>query len=207
MRQLLLTATLLLSLTSCTYADMTPLAEMPAGEYKLDPHHASLTWSVSHQGLSNYTARFTKIDATLTLDPKDLTKSKLVATVQPGSVKTDYPASEKKDFDKELADSQWFNVAKFPEAKFESTKIVKTGKDTGKIEGNLTFMGVSKPLTLDVKFNGAYEKQPMYDQPALGFSATATIKRSDWGLKTYVPIIGDDVTLRIEAEFQMAKKS
>lgn len=187
-------------------ADMTPISDMPAGEYKLDPHHASVNWNVNHMGLSNYAARFTKMDATITLDPKDLSQSKLVATVDLGSVKTDYPDAAKKDFDKELAGDQWLNAAKFPEAKFESTKIEKTGKNTGKIQGNLTFMGVSKPLTLDVTFNGAYDRHPMTNLPELGFSATATLKRSEWGFTNMVPHIGDEVKLHIEAEFIMAKK-
>ncbi len=206
MRKFLITAAMLFSTSTFAVADMTPIAEMPAGEYKNDPHHTSLTWKVSHMGLSNYTARFTKIDATITLDPKDLSKSKLVATVEPGSVKTDYQDESKKDFDKELASREWLNAIKFSEAKFESTKIKKTGKNTGKIYGNLTFLGVTKPLTFDVIFNGAYERHPMTNLPELGFSATATLKRSEWGFNHMVPHIGDDVKLHIEAEFIMAKK-
>jgi polyisoprenoid-binding protein YceI len=206
MRNFLLTAAALLSMSAFAYADMTPIADMPAGEYKLDPTHASVTWKVNHMGLSNYAARFTKMDATITLDPKDLSKSKLVATVDPASVRTDYPDVAKKDFDKELTSAEWFNTAKFPEAKFESTKIETTGKNTGKIHGNLTFLGVTKPLTFDVTFNGGYEKHPMANIPALGFSATATMKRTEWGFKNMVPHIADDVTLHIEAEFVMAKK-
>lgn len=206
MRKFLLTTLVLFSMSALAVADTTPIAEMPAGEYKNDPHHTSLTWSVNHMGLSNYTARFTKIDATITLDPKDLRKSKLVATVDLGSVRTDFQDVSKKDFDKELAGREWFNAAKFPEATFQSTKIEKTGKNTGKIHGNLTFMGVTKPLTLDVTFNGGYERHPMTNLPELGFSATAKIKRSEWGLTNLVPHVGDDVKLRIETEFVMAKK-
>lgn len=186
-------------------AQMTPLADMPFGAYKLDPAHASLTWRVSHLGLSNYTARFTKLDATLQFDAKDPTKSVLIATVDPTSVKTDFPNPETKDFDKELATGKdWFNAVQFPEIKFESTKIERTGEKTGKIYGNLTFMGVSKPLVLDAKFNGAYLKKPFAEVPSLGFSATAKIKRSDWGFSTYVPNIGDDIELIIEVEFNKA---
>jgi len=205
MRKLLLTAAFLLTMPYLAYADMTPMSEMPAGVYTLDPHHASVTWSVNHQGLSNYTARFTKMDATITLDPKDPTKSKLVATVDPASIKTDYPDAKTKDFDKELTGDQWMNVITFPEAKFESTKIEKTGKNTGIIHGNLTFMGVTKPMTFKATFNGAYLKHPMANVPTIGFSATGTMKRSEWGLKNLIPYVGDDVNLHIEAEFSMPK--
>ena len=172
---------------------------------KLDPNHGSVTWSVSHFGL-NYTAQgFTKMDATITLDPKDPTKSKVVATVSPGSVRTDYPDAAKKDFDKELSGDQWLNAGKFPEAKFESTRIEKTGKNKGIIHGKLTFMGVTKPMTFDVTFNGAYPQMPLAEVPALGFSATGVMKRSEWGLKNLIPYVGDEVKLHIEAEFHIEK--
>jgi polyisoprenoid-binding protein YceI len=186
--------------------EMTPVLEMPAGKYVLDKSHASLTWRVSHLGLSNYTARFTSLDATLQFDPKDVSRSTLVATVDPASVKTDFPYPEEKDFDAKLAKGEeWFNAGKFPEIRFESTKVEKTGENTGKVHGNLTFLGVTKPFTLDVTFNGAYAKKPFGETGALGFSATGTLKRSEWGFGTYVPVIGDEVSLQIETEFNKAE--
>ncbi|MCE2926316.1 MAG: YceI family protein [Rickettsiales bacterium] len=202
----LLLATVLALSSTTAMAQMTPLAEMPSGKYTLDQSHASVTWKVSHLGLSNYTARFAKLDATLEFDAKDPTKSKLLATVDPASVRTDYPNAAEKDFDKKLAqDAEWFNAGKFPEIKFESTKVEKTGENTGKVHGNLTMLGVTKPLVLDAKFNGAYLKKPFADVPGLGFSATATLKRSDWGFSTYVPNIGDEVQILIETEFHKAQ--
>lgn len=183
-------------------SQLTPLAELPAGVYKIDPTHASLTWKVNHLGLSNYTARFKTLDATVTLDPKDVSKSKLVATVNPNSIETDYPGTEK-DFNKKLSqDAEWFNATKFPEIKFESTSIEKTSDTTGKIHGNLTFLGVTKPLTLNATFNGGMAEHPYAKKPAFGVSATGTLKRSEWGFTTYVPAIGDDVALSIEVELQ-----
>jgi polyisoprenoid-binding protein YceI len=187
-------------------AQLSPLAEIPAGKYTLDPTHASLTWRVNHLGLSNYTARFARMDATLNFDPKDPTKSTLVATVDPTSVKTDFPYPDKKDFDKELATGKdWFNATKFPEIKFESTRVEKTGENKGKIHGNLTFLGVTKPLVLDATYNGGYAKKPYADGAGIGFSATATLKRSDWGMANGIPMIGDEVQLLIETEFNQAK--
>ena len=190
-----------LSLVAIGASAQTP-SDVPAGTYKLDPTHASVTWRLNHMGLSTYTARFTKIDATLNYDPADPTKSQLTATIDPASVRTDYP-NPAKDFDKELREDQrFFKVAQFPEIKFVSTKLEKTGDKTGKMTGDLTFMGQTKPVTLDVTFNGSFKEHPLTKKPAIGFSATGTVKRSAYGMDALVPFVGDDVALLIETEFQ-----
>ncbi|MEM7617142.1 MAG: YceI family protein [Pseudomonadota bacterium] len=184
----------------------TKYSEMLAGTYELDETHASLIWRVSHLGLSQYTARFTDFDAEIIFDPKQPELSKVTAEINPTSIKTDYPYPEKKDFDKKLIEGgEWFNSKEFPEIKFVSTDIKRNGDDTGVMTGNLTFLGVTKPVTLDVKFNGAMAKQPFSKKPALGFSATGSLKRSQWGMGTYVPNIGDEVEIIIEAEFSKMK--
>lgn len=218
MKHLLITACLLALTPTLVLAQETKPAppsakefaieKAPAGAYTLDKTHASLTWKVSHLGLSNYTARFTNFDAKLNLNPTDPTKSTLLVSVDPTSVETDFPNAAVKDFDAELAKGeQWFNASKFPEIKFEATKIEKLTANTGLITGNLTFLGVTKPLVLNTTYNGGYALKPFGAGPALGFSATATLKRSDWGFATYVPMIGDDVTLLIEVEFDQATPS
>jgi polyisoprenoid-binding protein YceI len=177
-------------------------ADVPAGAYKLDPTHASLTWRVGHMGLSNYTARFTKLAADLTYDPKDPTKSSINVTVDPRSIRTDYPNAAEKDFDKELTDgASFFNSPKFAEIRFVSKRLEKTGDKTGRMTGDLTLLGVTKPVTLEVTFNGSFKEHPMTKQPALGFSATGTVKRSEFGMTHLVPYISDEVKLQIEAEF------
>lgn len=175
-------------------------SDVPAGTYKLDPTHASLTWRVNHFGLSNYTARFTKLDATLTYDPADPTKSSVSASVDPASVRTDLTSP--KDFDQHLReDEKFFRTATFPEVKFASTKLEKTGDRTGRMTGNLTFLGVTKPVTLDVAFNGSFKEHPFTKKAALGFSARGSVKRSEFGMGALVPMVGDDVRVEIEAEF------
>ncbi len=176
--------------------------EAPTGAYKLDPTHASVTFKVSHLGLSNYTARFSKIDADLAFDAADMTKSKLNVSIDPVSIRTDYPFADKKDFDKKLAtDAEWFNAEFYPEITFTSTAVEMTGEKTAKVTGDLTLLGVTKPVTLDVTLNGAMKEHPFVKKPAIGFSATGSIKRSEFGFDKYVPMIGDDVALLIEAEF------
>ncbi len=189
--------------TAPAYAnDMTAWKDMPAGIYTVDKTHASLIWKVSHAGLSNYTARFKSYDAEINFNPADITKSSVTAKIDPTTLETDYVATAEKDFNKNLiTKEEWFNAGKFPEITFKSTKIEVTGENTGKIHGDLTFLGVTKPVTLDATFNGAYALQPFSKKPAMGFSATGSLNRSDFGMSTYVPMIGDKVDIIIEAEF------
>ncbi len=183
-------------------AEETPLNGMPSGLYELDKSHASLIWKVSHLGLSNYTARFTDFDIDLDFDAQDPVNSRVIATIDPTSIETDYPTPEKKDFDAELVNKAgWFNATQFPKITFTSNKVDKTGENTGKVMGTLDFLGVKKPVTLDVVFNKALGNHPFANKPALGFSATSSLKRSDFGMTKYIPQIVDEVEIIIEAEF------
>ncbi len=170
-------------------------AAQPAGIYETDVSHTSVHWRISHLGLSNYTARFDKIETKLNFDPKDVTKSKVDVTIDPTSVNTGLP-----DFDKKLRGEGYFDIAKNPRITFSSTKIEKTGENTGIITGDLTLNGVTKPVTLTTTFNGGMFNQ-YADGHSLGFSAIAKIKRSDFGMMTLLPAVGDDVEIIIEAEF------
>ncbi len=175
---------------------------LPSGSYQLDKTHASLLWKVSHLGLSNYTARFTRFDATIDFNAKDLTQSQVSATIDPLSIKTDYPYAEEKDFDKKLSEGEdWFNGLEFPEIRFTSTKITLKDNNSGIMQGDLTFLGVTKPVEVVFTLNGAMKIQPFTKKAALGFSAQAQLLRSDWGMDIYVPNIGDAVTVLIEVEF------
>lgn len=177
-------------------------AQVPAATYKLDPTHASVTWKVKHMGLSNYTARFAKIDATLDYNPDDKSKAKISVTIDPKSIKTDYPFPDKKDFDTELSMSKdWFNAGEYDSITFNSTGVEMTGDTTAKVTGDLTMLGTTKPVVLDVVLNAAIE-HPMTKKPAIGFSATGTVKRSEFGMLKYIPLVGDEVQLLIETEFQ-----
>ncbi|GGD97669.1 polyisoprenoid-binding protein [Aureimonas endophytica] len=173
---------------------------VPSGTYVADPLHTNVLWTVSHFGTSNYIGRFSKIAATLELDAKEPAKSKLTATIDPASVDTNYPAKDK-DFNKEIESNMFIDAATFDTIKFVSTKIETTGNDTGKITGDLTFHGVTKPVVLDVKMNAALNPHPMSKKPVVGFSATGSFKRSDFGVAALVGPVGDEVKLTIETEF------
>jgi len=196
--------TIALSLAGCiswVFAK-SPFNDMPQGEYAVDLSHASVVWKVSHLGLSNYVARFADFDASINYDPSDITKSKVTAKINPMSIQTAYPDPKKEDFDNTLAtDESWFNAGKYASIDFVSTSIKMTGEKTAIMNGELTFLGVSKPVSLDVEFNGAMLRQPFSGKPTMGFSATTTIKRTEWGMGKYAPNIGDEVEVMIEGEF------
>lgn len=178
----------------------------PAGAYKIDKTHASVTFKVNHLGMSNYTARFTGIDGALAFDPANPAAMSVEASVDTKSIETDYPNSDV-NFDAELSGAKWLDAAKFPKITFKSTKVETTGANTAKVTGDFTLHGVTKPLTLDVTFNGGYASAAMDPNPRIGFSATGKIKRSEFGLGFGVPApgstfgVGDDVSIIIEAEF------
>lgn len=194
----LLTASLaFVLLSACATPPVIAPSAAPAGNYTLDPTHASVNWSLSHAGLSNYTARFDDISGALNFNPDAPELSTVDIRIDPKSVSTGLPK-----FDEEIATSgNYFDADTYPEIRFVSTDIKLTGEATGLITGDLTLKGVTKPVTLDVTFNGAGKS---FGNPGktLGFSATTKFLRSDYGMSHLVSFgIGDEVTLRIETEF------
>ena len=187
--------------SACASPPVVEVSAAPAGNYRLDPTHASVTWSLSHAGLSNYTARFDDISGALNFRPEAPANSSVDIRIDPKSVSTGLPK-----FDEEIATSgNYFDANSFPEIRFVSTNIKLTGEATGLITGDLTLKGVTKPVTLDVIFNGAGKS---FGNPGktLGFSATTTFLRSDYNMGHLVSFgIGDEVNLRIETEFNEAQ--
>ncbi len=203
MRRLLSAAVLAVALAAPVLA--APV-DAPSGKYEVDLSHTSVTWRVKHLGLSNYTARFAKIASTVQLDAAKPANSKVEVTIDPMSVRTDFPFPEKVDFDKEIGGGEkWLYGSKFPEIKFVSTKIVETGPKTAKITGDLTLRGVTKPVTLEAVLNGTTKPNPMMGSERIGLSAKTTLKRSDWGMDYGVQFVSDEVELAIEAEYKLAK--
>ena len=170
-------------------------AAQPAGLYKLDPTHTSVTWKVLHMGVSKYTARFSEVEGTLDFNSADVTKSKLKVKIPTASVSTGNPK-----FDTEIAGAKFLGGDKTPTITFDSTKIVKTGADTGTVTGDLTLNGVTKPVTLDVTFYGGIV-HPMGKGHDIGFSAKTKFKRSDFKITEYIPMVGDEIEVAIETEF------
>jgi len=206
LRKTITSLALLTSLFLTVATSAANLSDVPSGKYKMDLTHASIVWKVSHNGLSNYVARFTDFDIDLNLDSDDLAKSSANAVIQTNSISTEYPHAEKKDFNKKLVETEsLFNGKKFPEITFKSTSFKLTDKTTGKLSGDLTFLGITKPVVLDVTLNGTQAVHKFARKPAIGFSAKTTIKREDWGFVKYLPNIGNEVKIEIEAEFIYAE--
>jgi len=179
----------------------TKPADLPAGHYVLDKTHAVLTAKLKHMGFSNYILRFTKLDADFHYDPKAPEASKINVTVDPASIDTATGADAfGLKFNKELAGDGWLEANKFPTITFVSTKVDVGNGTNGKVTGDLTLHGVTKPVVLDVTFNGVGGSFTP-GSVKTGFSASTTIKRSEFGVSKYVPLVGDDVTLNIEVEF------
>ncbi len=175
--------------------------DVPSGTYLLDPNHSSVVFRVNHLGLSNYTARFIEMKGALELDAADPEKSELSVTVYPTSLRTGYPSPHLLDFDKKMQDEAvWFNVGAYPEITYNAISMTQTGPDSGVVEGELTFLGVTKPLSLDVTLNGTLTRHPFVDAAAIGISAVGSLNRSDYGMTHQIPAIGDEVQIIIEAE-------
>ena len=146
-------------------------------------------------GISNYTGTFSGASGQLTLDPKTAGASTLKISVPVKSVMT---TSAK--LDDELKSADWLDAGQFPDMTFTSTKVVPDGKGKAKVTGDLTLHGTTKPVTLEVAFVGA-AINPLSKKYNVGFEAKGDIKRTDFGVKTYVPLIGDLLHLTIAGAF------
>ena len=185
-----------LALTACVSPATTDPAELPSGEWTLDPAHASVTWQVRHLGLSWYTARFDRAQASLSFDPAAPEDAQLTAIIDATSISTGDP-----DFDQTLQGGGWFDAANHPEIVFRSTRIEVTGDTTGRIFGTLSLKGVEAPAVLETEFYGG-TFNPLEGTQALGFGADLTIDRTQFGVGNLPGnFIGDEVRVRIEAEF------
>lgn len=181
--------------------------EVRAGTFSIDPAHTRVMFGVSHLGFSDYTAFFRRFTAELGFDPADPGKMTLQATVDPASVETLYPDAAL-DFNAVIAGPEFLDAKAFPEIRFVSTSVRLTAPDAAAVTGDLTLHGVTRPVTLRVRFNGGYAGHPLDPGGArIGFSATGTIFRSDFGIGFGIPEpgttmgVGDAVSIRIETEF------
>ena len=172
-------------------------SQVKPGVYEVDPSHTQIGFSISHLGLTNFSGLFAGASGTLRLDPAKPTESTLEIAIATASVTTTVPA-----LNEQLKGDQWFDTAHFPTATFTSTKIVWAGKQSATIVGDLTLHGVTKPVTLEAHLVGS-GVNPLDKAFTAGFEATGAIKRSDFGIKTYLPLLGDDVHLTIAGAFEL----
>lgn len=195
---------------SCALALPARGQDLPApvaGAYTLDLGHSRLLFKVNHLGFSTYIAPFTDFTAALAFDPQNPQAMTITATVKIASLTTHYP-DPALDFDAVLTGADFLDAAQFPEASFTSTAVTPTGANTADVTGDLTIHGLTRPVTLQVSYNGGWGNMPLDPAGArIGFSARGSFKRSEFGVGFGVPApgttlgVGDEVTLEIEAEF------
>lgn len=167
--------------------------------YRIDPTHTDVIASWSHLGFSNPIAHFGQVDGTITYDAQNVGASKVEVTIPLSGMN-----SHVEVFDKHLRSADLFDAEKYPTITFRSTKVESAGEGRLRVTGELTVKGVTKPAVLDVTLNKVGE-HPMKKVPTIGFDATTTIKRSDFGIAYAVPAVSDEVRIRITTEASVPK--
>ena len=198
-KRILLLSVTLLFLSACASL-LAPKVEsqweeLKPGSYVLDKTHAALLFKIQHLGLSTYVGRFNTLEASLEFDPADLSATRLTAIVDMTSIDINDPGLAK-----DLMGSQWFNTARFPQAKFQTLSVRPIGDSEFEFVGELDWRGKKQPITLEVIFHGGANNL-LTGKYTLGFSATGSFKRSDFGMDSYIPLVGDEVKLEGFAEF------
>jgi len=180
-------------LTALIVSVALPMSAFAADSYTVDPNHTFPHFSISHLGFSTMHGRFDKTSGTVILDRAAKTGS-VDITIETGSISTGFVKR-----DDHLKSPDFFNAAEFPNITYKSTAVHFNGDKLASVDGNLTIMGVSKPVTLTIyEFNCG--TNPMNKKDECGAGASAQIKRSDFGVKYGLPAIGDDVKLVFEIE-------
>lgn len=167
-----------------------------ADTYKIDTSHVYVGFEVDHLGFSTTYGRFNDVSGTIEFDEENPENSSVDVKIDPASVDTGHA-----ERDEHVRGADLLNTAEYPEMSFKSTGIERTGEKTGRITGDLTLHGVTKPVTLDTTFTrqGTY---PMTEEEihVIGFNATTTIKRSDFGMDKWLEMIGDELPITISFE-------
>ncbi|GAB3096885.1 YceI family protein [Lysobacter terrae] len=167
--------------------------------YKIDPNHTNVLAGWTHFGFSHPTARFNDVDGVIVYDAADVAKSSVKVTLPLSGLASGVP-----DLDEHLRSDDFFDAAKYPTITFNSTKTEAAGDNKLRVSGDLTVHGVTKPVVLDVTLNKA-GVHPLGNRAAVGFDASTTIKRSDFGVAKFVPNVSDEITIRITTEAMVPK--
>lgn len=182
-------------------AAVLPLAALASPEtYTIDPTHSYAYFEVEHLGVSNQRGRFDRTSGKFTLD-RAAKSGSVELTIETASVSTgdNVKGSRPRTLDDHLKTADFFNVAEFPRMSFKSTGVKFAGDSPAEVAGSLTLLGVTKPVTLKVE-RWVCKDNPMNKKPMCGGNASATLKRTDWGMKYGVPAIGDDIRLWFSVE-------
>jgi polyisoprenoid-binding protein YceI len=170
-------------------------ADVPPGRYVLDAHHWSIVFDVDHLHYSRFVMRFDRAQAQLDWPAGGLEAATVEVNIDATSLDTNVPA-----LDSMVKGPQMLDVERYAQIRFVSTRFERTGEGRGTLTGNLTIRGVTQPVVLDVTLNG-YAPNPLTKQPTIGFAASGHVSRSAFGLTTWYPAVGDQIDVRIQAEF------
>jgi len=182
---------LALALATCPLWAMT---------YTLESKHSMGTIRWAHLDFAYPTAQFTRVEGTLEFDPANPAKASVTVTIPLAHLSSGIP-----ELDEDLRSPAFFDLARYPNATFKSTRVETTGMANQlKVTGNLTVRDITRPVTLEVTINKVGEN-PRLKLPAVGFEAMAKLKRSDFGLGKFVPQVSDEVTLHITTQADEAK--
>lgn len=178
---------------------LAPAAPVQAETFAIDPVHSNIVFMIDHLGYSNMIGQFQEFSGEFTFDGDAPEDAGVSLTIQAASIDTDHAKR-----DEHLRSPDFLNAAEFPTITFESTDVTVTGEDSGELTGELTMLGTTRTVSLDVTFNKmAPHPLPQYDNVlTAGFSARGSIVRSRWGMDAYAPAIGKEVKLFIEVEGQ-----
>ena len=179
-------------------APAVDVSKISGGNYVVENHHTQVLWSVSHFGFNDYFGLFGQMTGTLSLDKADPSKSKVMINIPINEI-----ATSRGDLSKHMMSPDFFDVAKYPTATFVSTSVEPMPGNKAKITGNLTMLGVTKPVVLDAELSGG-GGNPMSKKETIGFHAKTTIDRTKWGMTKFAPNIGASVKLKISAAFEKA---
>lgn len=169
-------------------------AAAQSGTWKIDPNHSSAQFAVRHMGVSTVRGAFTKVSGSASYDPADTSKATLDATIDATSVDTRVEMR-----DKDLRSPNFLDVQKYPTITFKSKQAKAAGDGKLQIVGDLTIHGVTKEVVLDVDGPSAPIKDPMGNQ-RIGASASTKINRKDFGVNGAPSVVGDEISITIDAE-------
>jgi len=193
----LLTATLLIggcvSLVRPNFTEK--LAELRAGQYVLDSKHSYLLFRIDHLGLSKVIGRFNDISATLDFDPENPESLVLQGLIKSDSIDLNDP-----DLESTLKEPAWLDSTTYPQIKFETTQTTLLQSGQLQIDGVLSMRGTDKPLSLMATFNGGADNI-ITRKYTIGFAATSTINREDFGMDKFQGIVGKTLDVELHGEF------
>ncbi len=175
------------------FALLTPLSGR-AEQYLFDTVHTQILFFVSHLGFAKSQGEFLQFSGGFDFNPGDFSKSRAEVIIQADSLDMEH-----EKWNQHMKSKDYFHVKKYPTLVFRSTKVVPTGPKTFDLHGDLTMLGNTHPVVINTTFNKS-GPHPKSGEHVAGFSATASLLRSRWGMKRGVPFLGDEVEIRIEVE-------